>query len=205
MPRSLRRFSSRRGSDSPLSHCLSLCWFRSHVVVLGVGPQVGQATVFPVFVYFCGSSISIFRGGEAGARLASRGRGRRVPLLAVSGGGLVAVVVTVFPHDVSKCYPLPFLGYSLAVSSLYGHRWSGLVWTCASSGFRLVSSRFCSPVLGCQSVVALACVGSRPRGVSGVWGGSVFRSSTLWRSEVAVLEGSFLFSKFLLLWPVRDW
>ncbi|MQM12816.1 hypothetical protein Taro_045735 [Colocasia esculenta] len=33
-------FSSRRGPDSLLSHCLSLCWFRSHVVVLGVGPQL---------------------------------------------------------------------------------------------------------------------------------------------------------------------
>ncbi|MQL76499.1 hypothetical protein Taro_008890 [Colocasia esculenta] len=42
-------------------------------------------------------------------------------------------------------------------------------------------------VLGCQSMVALACVASPPRGVSGVWGGSACRPSTLWRSEVAVL------------------
>ncbi|MQL71044.1 hypothetical protein Taro_003380 [Colocasia esculenta] len=79
------------------------------------------------------------------------------------------------------------LGYSLAVSSLCGRRWSGLVWTRASGGFRSASSRFRSPVLGCQSVVAPACVASRPRGVSGVRGGSVCRPSTLWRSEVAVL------------------
>ncbi|MQM22138.1 hypothetical protein Taro_055186, partial [Colocasia esculenta] len=32
-------------SDNPVSHCLSLRWFRSHVVVLGVGPQLGQAAV----------------------------------------------------------------------------------------------------------------------------------------------------------------
>ncbi|MQL88052.1 hypothetical protein Taro_020599, partial [Colocasia esculenta] len=39
--------SSRR-LDSPLSHCLSLCWFRSHVVVPGVRPQLGQAAVLRV-------------------------------------------------------------------------------------------------------------------------------------------------------------
>ncbi|MQL93163.1 hypothetical protein Taro_025802 [Colocasia esculenta] len=30
---------------SPLSHCLSLRWFRSHVVVSGVRPQLGQAAI----------------------------------------------------------------------------------------------------------------------------------------------------------------
>ncbi|MQM03552.1 hypothetical protein Taro_036337 [Colocasia esculenta] len=50
-----------------------------------------------------------------------------------------------------------------------------------------VSSRFRSPVLGCQSMVAPACVASRPRGVSKVRGGSTCGPSTLWRSEVAVL------------------
>ncbi|MQM18497.1 hypothetical protein Taro_051491 [Colocasia esculenta] len=43
---------------------------------------------------------------EAEARLESRGSGWCV-LLAASGGGLVVVVVMTFPHDVSKCYPLP--------------------------------------------------------------------------------------------------
>ncbi|MQL93110.1 hypothetical protein Taro_025747 [Colocasia esculenta] len=112
-------FSSRRGPDSPLSHYLSLCWFRSHVVVLG----------------------------EARARLASRGRAWRVPLLDASIDGLVAVVVMMFPHDASKY------------------------------------DSFRSLILGCQSVVALTYMDSRPHGVS---------------------EGSFLFSEFLLLWPVRD-
>ncbi|MQM06225.1 hypothetical protein Taro_039046 [Colocasia esculenta] len=46
---------------------------------------------------------------------------------------------------------------------------------------------FCSPVLGCQSMVASVCVASRPHGVSGVWGGSACRPSTLSRSQVAVL------------------
>ncbi|MQM21276.1 hypothetical protein Taro_054314 [Colocasia esculenta] len=36
-------------------------------------------------------------------------------------------------------------------------------------------------------MVALAYVASRPRGVSGVWGGSACRPLTLWRSEVAML------------------
>ncbi|MQM06133.1 hypothetical protein Taro_038953 [Colocasia esculenta] len=62
------------------------------------------------------------------ARLASRGHGRRVPLLAASGGGLVVVVVTTFPHDTSK---------------------------------------YDSPILRHQSMVAPARVASRPRGVSG--------------------------------------
>ncbi|MQM22909.1 hypothetical protein Taro_055968, partial [Colocasia esculenta] len=37
-----------RRLDSPLSHCLSLHWFRSHVVVSGVRPQLGQAAVLCV-------------------------------------------------------------------------------------------------------------------------------------------------------------
>ncbi|MQM04626.1 hypothetical protein Taro_037426, partial [Colocasia esculenta] len=113
-----------------------------------VRPQLGQAAVLRELVCFCGGSVSPFAGAEAGARLASRACGLRVPLLAASGGGLVAVVVT-------------------------------------------------TSVLGCQSVVAPACVVSRPRGVSRVRSGSVCGPSTLWRSEVAVLV-------FLLLWPVRD-
>ncbi|MQM23056.1 hypothetical protein Taro_056117, partial [Colocasia esculenta] len=100
-------FSSRRGPDSPLSHYLSLRWFRSHTVVLGVGPQLGQAAVLRAFVCFCGGSASLFRGGEAGARLASRGRGRHVPLLDASSGGWVSVVVMKFPHDASKYDSLP--------------------------------------------------------------------------------------------------
>ncbi|MQL86086.1 hypothetical protein Taro_018613, partial [Colocasia esculenta] len=43
------------------------------------------------------------------------------------------------------------------------------------------------PVLGCQYVVESLCVASRPRGVSGVRGGSACGPSTLWRSEVSVL------------------
>ncbi|MQM20914.1 hypothetical protein Taro_053944, partial [Colocasia esculenta] len=53
---------------------------------------------------------------------------------------------------------LPFLLFnlSLAWSCLVfcGHRWSGLVRTRASGGFRSVFSWFRSPILGCQSVVA---------------------------------------------------
>ncbi|MQL84208.1 hypothetical protein Taro_016718 [Colocasia esculenta] len=77
-----------------------------------------------------------------GARLASRACRLRVPLLAASGGGLVAVVVT----------------------TLSSRRFQVFL-TSASSGFRSVSSRFRGSVLGCQSVVAPACVASRPGGV----------------------------------------
>ncbi|MQL79515.1 hypothetical protein Taro_011960 [Colocasia esculenta] len=118
----------------------------SHVVVLGVGPQLGQAAVLRAFLWCSVAALSRSSvEAEARARLASRGHGQRVPLLAASGGGLVVVVVTAFLHD------------------------------------------FRSPVLGCQFVVALACVASRPRGVSGVRGGPICGPSTLWRSEVVVL------------------
>ena len=72
-----------------------------------VRPQLGQAAVLRVL---CVSVAALSRpcaGAEAGARLASRVCGLRVPILAGSGGGLVVVAVTVFPHDVSKCYLLP--------------------------------------------------------------------------------------------------
>ncbi|MQM18143.1 hypothetical protein Taro_051129, partial [Colocasia esculenta] len=91
---------SWRRPDSPLSHCLSLRWFRSHVVVPGVRPQLAQAAVLRELVCFCGGSISPFAGVEVRARLESRARGLRVPLLTASGSGLVAVVVTMFPRDV---------------------------------------------------------------------------------------------------------
>ncbi|MQM20574.1 hypothetical protein Taro_053597 [Colocasia esculenta] len=89
------RSSTRCRLVSPLSHCLSLRWFRSHVVVSGVRPQLGQAAVLHVL---CVSMAALSRpcvGAEAGARLASRACGLRVPLLAASGGGLVVVVVIV--------------------------------------------------------------------------------------------------------------
>ncbi|MQL92805.1 hypothetical protein Taro_025438, partial [Colocasia esculenta] len=84
----------------------------------------------------------------------------------------------------------------LAVSSLRGRRRFGLVRTRAPSGFRSVFSRFRSPVLGCQSVVAPARVASRPRGVFEVRGGSACGPSTLWRSKVAVLVLSKVVSCF---------
>ncbi|MQL84814.1 hypothetical protein Taro_017325 [Colocasia esculenta] len=91
-----------------------------------------------------------------------------------------------FP-SVIRC-PSLYGGYSLVVPSSRGRHWSSLVRTCASGGFRSVFSRFRSPVLGCQFVVAPASVVSQPGGVSRVQGGSACGPSTLWRSEVAVLE-----------------
>ncbi|MQL87639.1 hypothetical protein Taro_020187 [Colocasia esculenta] len=100
---------------------------------------------------------------EVRARLASRGSGWCV-LLAASGGGLVAVVVIVFPHDVSKYASsvVPFLG-----ANSWWHRrvWFPDLVACPRSGVVLL-------------------VGSRPCGA---------------------FYCSFLFLKFLLLWPVRDW
>ncbi|MQL83590.1 hypothetical protein Taro_016085 [Colocasia esculenta] len=141
-------------------------------------------------VRFCGGSVSPFAGVEAGARLASRACGLWVPLLAASGGGLVAIVVTTFPHDVSKCSPVALAGTVVIVWPCLVFRrlrWSGHGQTHAFGGSHSASSRYCSSVLGCQSVVAPACMASRPCGVPGVWGGSACGPSTLWRSEVAVL------------------
>ncbi|MQL83646.1 hypothetical protein Taro_016150 [Colocasia esculenta] len=56
--------------DSPLSHCLSLRWFRSHVVVSGVRPQLGQAAVLRVLCVL-GGSVLPFAEVEAEARLAN--------------------------------------------------------------------------------------------------------------------------------------
>ncbi|MQM08819.1 hypothetical protein Taro_041676 [Colocasia esculenta] len=104
-------------------------------------PGCGVACI----VCFYGGSVSPFAGVEARARLASRACGLWVPLLAASGGGLVAVVVLVFPHE---------------------------------------------------SVVAPACMAFRPGGVSTVRGGSACGPSSLWRSEVVVLESSELRAMF---------
>ncbi|MQL88583.1 hypothetical protein Taro_021157 [Colocasia esculenta] len=124
--------STRCRLVSPLSHCLSLRWFRSHVVVSGVRPQLGQAVVLHVLCVFVAALSRPCTGTEARARLASRACGLRVPLLAASGGGLVVVVVTTFPSVIH----LPSLhgGYSLVVPSFHGRRWSGLVETHASCG-----------------------------------------------------------------------
>ncbi|MQL93989.1 hypothetical protein Taro_026638 [Colocasia esculenta] len=53
-------------------------------------------------------------------------------------------------------------GYSLSVPSSRGRCWSGLVQTRASGGSRSVFSRLRGSVCGCQSVVASACMASRP-------------------------------------------
>ncbi|MQM21349.1 hypothetical protein Taro_054387, partial [Colocasia esculenta] len=138
-----------------LSHCLSLRWFRSHVVVLGVRPQLGQAAVLRV-LRVLGGSVSPFVGAEAGARLASRGLGRCVPFLAASGGGLRFLTTFL---SVTRC-PSLHGGHSLAVPRFRGRRWSGLVQTSVFSGSRfgvLLASQFCSrvPVRGGTGVCGL--------------------------------------------------
>ncbi|MQM00058.1 hypothetical protein Taro_032788 [Colocasia esculenta] len=138
--------------DSPLSHCLSLRWFRSHVVVSGVRPQLGQATVLHVL---CVSVVALSHpcaGAEAGARLASRACGLRVPLLAANGGGSVAVVVMAFSSRHFRVFLI-----ALACTVV-------LAWLCLAPvgvvGLGLgrpvllvvpasVFSRFCGPILGC--------------------------------------------------------
>ncbi|MQM09907.1 hypothetical protein Taro_042790 [Colocasia esculenta] len=112
-------------------------------------PGCGVACV----VCFCGGSVSPFAGAEAEARLASRACGLRVRLLAASGGGLVAVVVTAFSSRRFQVSPIALSlhdGHSLAVPRIRGRRWSGLVQTSTFSSSRfgvLLASQFRSRVL----------------------------------------------------------
>ncbi|MQL76671.1 hypothetical protein Taro_009057 [Colocasia esculenta] len=139
-----------------------------------------EATAWPgcsvaCVVCFCGGSVSPFAGVEAGARLVSRARGLRVPLLAASGGGLVAIVMTEFS---SRRFRVFLVALDCTVV---------LAWLCLApvgvAGLALgrsvllvvsasVFSRLRGPILGCQPVMAPACVASRPGGVSRVRGGS---------------------------------
>ncbi|MQM19295.1 hypothetical protein Taro_052296, partial [Colocasia esculenta] len=168
--------------DSPSSHCLSLPWFRSHVVVSGVRPQLGQAAVLRVL---CVSVAALSRpcaGVEAGARLARRACGLRVPLLAARGGGLVAVVVTAFSSQRFQVF-LIALACTTVLALLYLAP-VGVVGLALGRPVLLVVpasvfSWFCSPILGCQPVIAPACVASRPGSVSGARGGSACGPSTL--------------------------
>ncbi|MQM01456.1 hypothetical protein Taro_034213 [Colocasia esculenta] len=154
---------SWRRPDSPLSHCLSLHWFRSHVVVSGVRSQLGQAAMLRVLCVFVAALSRPCAGAEAGARLASRACGLRVPLLAASGGGLVSVVVTTFSSRHFRVFLV-----ALACTAV-------LAWLCLAPvgvvGLALgrpvllvvlasVFSRFRGTILGCQPVMAPACVAS---------------------------------------------
>ncbi|MQL97592.1 hypothetical protein Taro_030287, partial [Colocasia esculenta] len=64
--------------------------------------QLGQAVVLHVLCVSLAALSHRSAGAEAGTRLASRACGLQVPLLAASGGGLVAIVVTAFPHDLFR-------------------------------------------------------------------------------------------------------
>ncbi|MQM22977.1 hypothetical protein Taro_056037, partial [Colocasia esculenta] len=78
----------------------------------------------------------------------------------------------------------PQLGKAAVVRAFF---WCSVVALSHSSGDVRGKSKAGDPVLRCQSIVALACVASRPRSVSGVQGGSTCGLSTLWRSKVAML------------------
>ncbi|MQM20852.1 hypothetical protein Taro_053881 [Colocasia esculenta] len=159
--------------SSPLSHYLALRWFRSHVGRSGVRPQLGQAAVLRVLFVSVVALSHPSTGAEAGARLARRACGLRVPLLAASGIRLIARACTTVIAW-SCLVPVGVVGLALCRPEL-------LVVSAS------VFPRFRGPVLGCQSVVVPTCVASRLGGVSEVRDGSACRSSTLWRSEVAVL------------------
>ncbi|MQM19874.1 hypothetical protein Taro_052889, partial [Colocasia esculenta] len=82
----------KRGLDSGAESFVELSW-------LGLGHR-GWPEFYPVqasqsFVSLPHSTLVPEPRAEAGARLASRACGLRVPLLAASSGGLVAVVVTI--------------------------------------------------------------------------------------------------------------
>ncbi|MQL71101.1 hypothetical protein Taro_003425 [Colocasia esculenta] len=185
---------SWRRPDSPLSHCLSLHWFRSHVVVSGVRPQLGQDAVLHVL---CVSVAALSRpcaGAEAGARLASRACGLWVPLLAASGAviacpclvpvgvvglALCRLVLPVVPAQCSLVSVVPFVG-----ASLWWHRrvWLPDLAVYPGSGVVLLAGpRPCRGLRWLCLRCAEHCFRFVPNSV-GFYG-----------------------SHFLLLWPVRDW
>ncbi|MQM23061.1 hypothetical protein Taro_056122, partial [Colocasia esculenta] len=135
--------------DSTLSHCLSLCWFWSHVVVSGVRPQRGQAVVLRLL---CVSVAPLSRpcaGAEAGARLASRACGLRVPLLLLAAVAwlLLLPVLLVVPASVFSHFRSPILGCQPVMAPV-----------CAEHCFRFVpdSVGFCG-----SRVCATTLVGGR--------------------------------------------
>ncbi|MQL84510.1 hypothetical protein Taro_017025 [Colocasia esculenta] len=161
---------SWRRPESPLSHCLSLRWFRSHVAVLGVGPQLGQAAVLCALCVSAAALSHPSAGVEAGARLASRACRLRVPLLASSSSGLVAVVVTAFSSRrfqvflVARACTMVIARLCLFSASIIGLALGRPVLLVVPAS---VFSRFCGLVLGCQPMMAPACVASRPDDVRG--------------------------------------
>ncbi|MQL71606.1 hypothetical protein Taro_003907 [Colocasia esculenta] len=121
-------------------------------------------------------------GAEAGARLESRACGLRVPLLAASGGGLVAVVVTVFSSRrfqvflVARACTVVIARLCLVSVGIVGLALGRPMLLVVPAS---VFSRFRGPVLGCQPVMAPACVASLPGGVFGVRGGVLSTASAL--------------------------
>ncbi|MQL78850.1 hypothetical protein Taro_011287, partial [Colocasia esculenta] len=68
--------------------------------------EVGQAAVLRVLCVSVAALSHPSAGVEAGARLASRACGLRIPVLAASGGGLVVIIVTALLHDFLLLWPL---------------------------------------------------------------------------------------------------
>ncbi|MQM12667.1 hypothetical protein Taro_045586 [Colocasia esculenta] len=155
--------------------------FESHVVVLGVGPQLGQAAVLCALCVSVAALSHPSTGAEAEARLASRACRLRVPLLAASDCGLVAVVVTTFSSRrfqvflVARACTVVIAWLCLVCAGIVGLALGRHVLLVVPAS---VFSRFRGPILGCQPMMAPACVASRPGGVSGVRGGSACEPST---------------------------
>ncbi|MQM03231.1 hypothetical protein Taro_036009 [Colocasia esculenta] len=70
--------SSQCGQDNPLFHYLSLHWFRSHVVVLGVEPQLGKAVVVHAFLWCSVVALSCSSGEFVVAPACAASRPRSV-------------------------------------------------------------------------------------------------------------------------------
>ncbi|MQM23622.1 hypothetical protein Taro_056689, partial [Colocasia esculenta] len=106
----------------------------------------------------------------------------RIPFLAASGGGLVAVAVTTFSSHsfqvflVARACTVVIARLCLVSVGVVGLALGKPVLLVVPAS---VFSRFRGPVLGCQPVMAPACVASRPCGVSGVWGGVLSTVSAL--------------------------
>ncbi|MQM09555.1 hypothetical protein Taro_042430, partial [Colocasia esculenta] len=161
------------GAEDPYIHLkeflydstLTYLFLLSHPITLRVlrvsfHIHLGHLTFFlvlriPLFLFYP-SSLTI----EAGARLVSGGRGQRVPLLAASGGGLVAVVVTTFSSRhfqvflVARACTAVIARLCLVSMGVVGLALGRPVFLVVPAS---VFSRFRGLVLGCQPLMAPVC------------------------------------------------
>ncbi|MQL81372.1 hypothetical protein Taro_013842, partial [Colocasia esculenta] len=123
------RAEEKMSSDSPFSHCHSLRWLWSHVVVLGVRLQLGQAVVVRAFLWYSVGALSC----------SSREGGFACGPSTLCRSEMAMLVVRRPSHMVALWSPS-----HVCVTTLVGGRGVALFWSLAGGGFGR-SSRYTKP------------------------------------------------------------